>query len=271
MNDVSVTLSRQKKVAKSNDQSSEPNFVLQITIHFDGGSRGNPGVAGAGSEVVIVNRSTDVTSTSTYSVREYCGESATNNFAEYNGLLAGLETTKSFIEKLVSGISLPKTATRPLFRLKVYGDSNLIIQQMRGTWQCKHPNIMPFFHACRSLIEAMKKYDARSVVEFEHVYREQNKVADGEFVERNVVATSPLCLQGYSAYSANLCPASQLQKALANEAMDRRESWITSTTDVPISGGVEKKPTGRKNIASAPSTKEAIDVDDSDENSHHSC
>jgi ribonuclease HI len=127
-----------------------------------------------------------VTSTSTYSVREYCGESATNNFAEYKGLLAGLETTKSFIEKLVSGISLPKTATWPLFRLKVYGDSNLIIQQMRGTWQCKHPNIMPFFHACRSLIEAMKKYDARSVVEFEHVYREQNKVADGEFVERNV-------------------------------------------------------------------------------------
>ncbi len=162
--------------------------MLQITIHFDGGSRGNPGVAGAGSEVVIVDSSTDVISTTTYSVREYCGERATNNYAEYNGLLAGLEKTKSFIEDHASRLSLLK---RPLFHLKVCGDSNLIIQQMRGTWQCTHPNIVPFFHACRSVVEEIKKYDVRSVFEFDHVYREQNKVADGELSKNCLLLPDP--------------------------------------------------------------------------------
>ena len=177
---VAVASRQQQKAAKLNDQSPTSNFVLQITIHFDGGSRGNPGLAGAGAEVVVVDHTTDPISTTTYSVREYCGERATNNYAEYKGLLAGLGQAKSCIEQHASRESSPK---RPLLRLQVYGDSNLIIQQLRGTWQCKHPNIVPLFHACQSILGEMKKYDTRSVFVFDHVYREHNTVADGERLE----------------------------------------------------------------------------------------
>jgi len=177
---VAVASIRLQKAAKLNDKSPTSNFALQITIHFDGGSRGNPGLAGAGAEVVVVDHTTDPISTTTHSVREYCGERATNNYAEYKGLLAGLGRAKSCIEQHASRESSPK---RPLLRLQIYGDSNLIIQQLRGTWQCKHPNIVPLFHACQSILGEMKKYDTRSVFAFDHVYREHNKVADGERLE----------------------------------------------------------------------------------------
>ena len=178
--DVAVASNQQQKASKLNDQSPTSNFLLQITIHFDGGSRGNPGLAGAGAEVVVVDHTTDPISTTTYSVREYCGEWATNNYAEYKGLLAGLGQAKSCIEQHASRESSPK---RPLLRLQVYGDSNLIIQQLRGSWQCKHPNIVPLFHACQIILGEMKTYDTRSVVAFDHVYREHNKVADGDRLE----------------------------------------------------------------------------------------
>ena len=181
--DVAVTSKQQKKAATLNDQSPTLNFLFQITIHFDGGSRGNPGVAGAGAEVIVVDNSTDEVNTTIYSAREYCGERATNNYAEYKGLLAGLRQAKSCIEQHASRESSPE---RPLFRLQVYGDSNLIIQQLRGSWQCKHPNIVPLFQACQSMIGEMKIYDTRSVVAFDHVYREQNKVADGERFEKEL-------------------------------------------------------------------------------------
>ena len=195
--DVASVSSRQEKVAKSNDLSCESHFALQITIHFDGGSRGNPGVAGAGAEVVMLDSTTDVVSTTTYSAREYCGERATNNYAEYRGLLAGLARAKSCIEQHASMMSLSK---RPLFRLQVFGDSNLIIQHMRGTWQCKHPNIVPLFHACRSMVEEIQKYDVRSVVEFDHVYREQNKVADGELVEDIFIPYPTACSDRFNIF-----------------------------------------------------------------------
>ena len=93
---------------------SEPksNHRLRITIHFDGGSRGNPGVAGAGAQVVLSEEGricdSDATNSITtnnnvvsennivkeYHVRKFCGTHATNNYAEYWGLLAGLEMAK---------------------------------------------------------------------------------------------------------------------------------------------------------------------------------
>jgi ribonuclease HI len=178
--DVAVASNQQEKATKLNYQSPTLIFLLQVTIHFDGGSRGNPGVAGAGAEVVVVDHSKDPISTTTYSVREYCGERATNNYAEYKGLLSGLRQAKSCIERHASRESSPK---RPLLLLQVYGDSNLIIQQLRGSWKCKHPNIVPLFDACQSILGEIKKYDTRSVVAFDHVYREHNKVADGERLE----------------------------------------------------------------------------------------
>mmetsp|Transcript_40943 Transcript_40943/g.73820 ORF Transcript_40943/g.73820 Transcript_40943/m.73820 type:complete len:357 (+) Transcript_40943:175-1245(+) len=246
------TPSNQRKKQASSGSS---NFRLQITIYFDGGSRGNPGLAGAGADVVVLDNNsndTQATTTTTYSVREYCGLKQTNNFAEYHGLLAGLKQAKVCIEQYSSKQSAQSSTSsstqNPLFQLQIYGDSKLIIQQLRGTWQCNHPNIKPLFHQCQQLIGEMKGMGEKSEVLYEHVYREHNKVAD----------------------------------ALANEAMDQRRSWTTSTADGSIDDShndskksavaVTKKSraaaeTKKNNPAS--SGQEVIDVDDSDSDSHY--
>jgi ribonuclease HI len=235
--------------------------TISITIHFDGGSRGNPGLAGAGAEVVVTNNlaTANDTRTTTYLIREYIGENATNNYAEYKGLIFGLRKAKSYIAQW-SDFNVLKSQGR--LRLQVYGDSNLIIQQLRGTWQCKHPNLIRLFEDSQRLIDEIKQCasqecNLRCDISFDHVYREHNKVAD----------------------------------ALANEAMDQRKSWTTTISDDgDISDDVFYDSKDKSNVCddlqnkstySLPVKQErehrnkdisgVIDVDDSDEESHHSC
>lgn len=233
---------QRKKTSNQQKQSPKSNFRLQITIYFDGGSRGNPGLAGAGAEVVVVNNSNDTQAAATYSVRKYCGDRQTNNYAEYHGLLAGLKQAKLCIEhySLTSPLS-----QNPLFQLQIYGDSLLIINQLKGAWQCKHQNIIPLFCESQQLIGEMKGLDSKSEVLLEHVYRKDNKVADG----------------------------------LANEAMDLCKSWITSTgigsiEDAPNDGKesaavVERKKSNHE--IATPSKQRVIDVDGSGNESDYSC
>ena len=286
VNNTATQASTALTVAANN--SNWKNCRLQITIHFDGGSRGNPGVAGAGAQVVVAaqNISPDSSpalakTTTIYSIREYCGERATNNYAEYKGLIAGLERAKSCIERYVTASKHDDDDCRSLFHLQVYGDSNLIIQQLRGAYQCRNANIRPLFERSARLIDEMRGMGndiggdggrQRSQVSLDHVYRDKNKVAD----------------------------------ALANEAMDRRESWTTTTTESvgdgmtaddddddggsdaedgkkPLARSGDKKPPavvasmakrGKNNhqfAVSSKSGKEVIDVDDdSDNDSHYS-
>lgn len=148
----------------------------QITIHFDGGSRGNPGVAGAGSQVVF----TTSTSKTTFLIREYCGDKQTNNYAEYTGMIAGLKQAKSCVVNHVK--NMDPSESIPDFTIDVYGDSNLAIQQMNGCWQCKNENIKPLYNQARELAYTLTNGDvgAKCLLKFQHVYREQNKVADGK-------------------------------------------------------------------------------------------
>ena len=259
--EVALLASKQQKKMSTNN-----NAHLQITIHFDGGSRGNPGVAGAGAEVVVVSINSSSTSTkrTTYMIREYCGVRETNNFAEYKGLLAGLKQAKLCIEQYTAN-QLTFTTEKPLFQLQISGDSKLIIEQQRGARQCKHANIKPLFHQSQQLITEMENMDSNSTVLYDHVYREQNKVADG----------------------------------LANEAMDTRKSWTTTSSgDGSDSPDDERKQSAvavarkSKNInapkaavtipkvarsnksGAAPASKqkqEVIDVDDSDEEDPYYC
>mmetsp|Transcript_2732 Transcript_2732/g.3890 ORF Transcript_2732/g.3890 Transcript_2732/m.3890 type:complete len:297 (-) Transcript_2732:158-1048(-) len=174
-----------------------------IDIHFDGGSRGNPGVAGSGAEVIVVNNTARHPITTKYLIREFCGNKETNNYAEYNGLIAGLKQAKKVINETFGEILIPSLApllnvTKPITKLQVYGDSNLVIQQLKGNWKCKNESLKPLYHQCQRLIAEIKNNIASdSEVSFDHVYREQNKVAD----------------------------------ELANEAMDQRRSWMTSDAD----------------------------------------
>ncbi len=120
-----------------------------ITAYFDGGARSNPGPAGYG--VFVVDDQGAVLA----ELYEPLG-TATNNVAEYRGLIAALQWA----------------ADRELKQLIVKGDSQLIIEQMRGNYKVKHEGLKPLYLRARLLV--MQIGDVR----FEHVRREQNTEAD---------------------------------------------------------------------------------------------
>lgn len=120
-----------------------------ITAYIDGGARGNPGPAGYG--VRIENEAGEL-------VAELHGALgvATNNVAEYNGLLAALQWAVDHHEREVL----------------VRADSELLVKQMRGEYKVKHPGLQPLYVRARLLVMQLDK------VRFEHVRREFNKEAD---------------------------------------------------------------------------------------------
>ena len=120
-----------------------------ITAYFDGGSRGNPGPAGYGAYIV------DGDGTGVAELSGALGV-ATNNVAEYHGLIAALQWA----------------ADHDITAVKVKGDSLLLIEQMRGNYKVKNEGLRPLYHRARMLV--MQIGD----VSFEHVPREQNKDAD---------------------------------------------------------------------------------------------
>jgi probable phosphoglycerate mutase len=117
--------------------------------NIDGGSRGNPGPAGFG--VRIEQR--DGTLVDEFS--ESIGI-ATNNVAEYRGLLAALEWAK-------------RHGCR---ELHVRSDSLLLVQQMLGNYKVKHPGLQPLHARARALARDI------GTVTFEHVGRSMNAHAD---------------------------------------------------------------------------------------------
>lgn len=122
----------------------------QLIVEADGGSRGNPGIA-AGGAVVIDGESQQVLS----SVGVYVGI-ATNNVAEYNGLLAGL--TQAY-------------EIDPGALVHVRMDSKLVVEQMSGRWKIKHPDMAVLAAKAKDVI-------GNRVVTYEWVPRLQNALAD---------------------------------------------------------------------------------------------
>ncbi len=123
-----------------------------LAIFFDGGARGNPGPAAIGA--VVLDPLTDPPSRLA-SVSEYIGNT-TNNVAEYRALIAGLEAARAF----------------PARRLRIRGDSMLVIKQVLGEWRVKQPHLRPLLEDARRLLAS---YDD---VDLGHVRREQNADAD---------------------------------------------------------------------------------------------
>ncbi|WP_371678751.1 bifunctional RNase H/acid phosphatase [Streptomyces sp. NBC_01276] len=123
-----------------------PRFVVEA----DGGSRGNPGPAGYGAVVL------DPATGETLAERaEFIGV-ATNNVAEYKGLIAGLRAARE----------LAPDAT-----VLVRMDSKLVVEQMSGRWKIKHPDMKP-------LAAEAAKVLPRAQVTYEWIPRERNKHAD---------------------------------------------------------------------------------------------
>ena len=120
-----------------------------IIAYTDGGARGNPGPAGFG---VRIER-TDGTVVDEF--HESIGI-ATNNVAEYRGLIAALEWAQVHGE------------TEVLVR----SDSLLLVQQMLGNYKVKHPGLQPLYGKARLLAHDVGR------VRYEHVRREANRHAD---------------------------------------------------------------------------------------------
>jgi ribonuclease HI len=120
-----------------------------MVAYIDGGARGNPGPAGYGVRIEDDNGAL---------VQELHGPLgiATNNVAEYNGLLAALRWA----------------VDHGVRTLHVRADSELLVKQMRGEYKVKHPGLQPLYARARLLVLELDH------VRFEHVRREKNKEAD---------------------------------------------------------------------------------------------
>jgi probable phosphoglycerate mutase len=122
---------------------------LRVAIEADGGSRGNPGPAGYGA--VVLSPAGEVLAEAAEAIGR-----ATNNVAEYRGLIAGLDA------------ALALGATQVDVRM----DSKLVVEQMSGRWQIKHPDMKPLALQAKSLVRQFDK------VSFSWIPRERNKHAD---------------------------------------------------------------------------------------------
>jgi len=139
---------------------------MHFTIHADGGSRGNPGPAGAGAMI------RDHLGNSVASVSEFLG-TRTNNYAEYEAVILAFET----LTKLI-GTKQASTAT-----VEVKMDSELVVKQMKGVYKVKHPTMKAQF---ARLMEAKAVFKD---VSFTHVFRAENSDADAlanEAMDRGV-------------------------------------------------------------------------------------
>ena len=123
---------------------------MKVIVEADGGSRGNPGPAGYGAVVL------DAANEEVLAQRQAGLGVTTNNVAEYQGLIAGLR----------AAIDLGATD------VEVRMDSKLVVEQMSGRWQVKHPAMKPL------ALEAAKLVRELGSVRFGWIPRSRNSRAD---------------------------------------------------------------------------------------------
>jgi len=121
----------------------------KITLFVDGAARGNPGPAGIG--VVILGQN----NTKLKEYYKYIGNT-TNNIAEYNALVYGLQEALSIGAK----------------ELLIKLDSELVAKQIKGEYKVKNKNIKPLFDQAIHMLNKFEK------IEVKHVDRKENKEAD---------------------------------------------------------------------------------------------
>jgi ribonuclease HI len=113
---------------------------VRLVIHVDGGSRGNPGPAAAAA--VLSTPEGDVVD----EAHEFLGV-ATNNVAEYRGVLLGLARAKQL------------GATE----VEVVNDSELVAHQINGRYKVKHPDMKPLFLEAQQALRGFEKWSIRNV------------------------------------------------------------------------------------------------------------
>ena len=145
----------------SNEKSAKIFPEFDYKLQFDGCSKSNPGIAGAGAVIYKFNKEI-------CHIIQFVGNNETNNVAEYTGLIIGL---KEAIKLNIKSIY-------------VEGDSLLVIKQMKGEYKVKSPNLINLYNEAKEL---EKQFE---FILFSHIYRCQNKRAD----ELSNIAISKDCL-----------------------------------------------------------------------------
>jgi probable phosphoglycerate mutase len=125
------------------------NVRVKVTMFADGGSRGNPGPAASGAVLY------DDAGTIVREVGTFLGV-ATNNVAEWTGLITGLEAARDL------------GASEIVVRL----DSELVVKQLSGAYRVKHPNLIPLHAKAKTLLRSFAHADIG------HVPRKANAAAD---------------------------------------------------------------------------------------------
>lgn len=158
LNDLAFRLNRQGKHQEEIESAERERMESakkiatgkdDLIFVFDGGSRGNPGPA-AGVAVALDGDG------KTLIERGRFLEKDTNNVAEYHGLLLAIELAKEL------GVR----------RLRLQGDSELVVKQLRGEYKVKNKNLLPLFLAAIRSLREFPHWEIR------HIRREENQVAD---------------------------------------------------------------------------------------------
>ncbi|OON76720.1 bifunctional RNase H/acid phosphatase [Streptomyces tsukubensis] len=221
----------------------EPGAVRALVVEADGGSRGNPGPAGYGA--VVIDQETGETLAE---AAEFIGV-ATNNVAEYRGLIAGLEAARALAgaggghgapvatgtpgtrggrespgAPGAPGISgspdVPVPAVPVQVRVHVRMDSKLVVEQMSGRWRINHPGM-------RALAAEAARIFPPGQITYEWIPRAENKHAD----------------------------------RLANEAMDagaRGERWSAERSTAELDAGAARSAAGAGAAATAARSTDSV-------------
>ena len=118
-------------------------------LYVDGASRGNPGDAGIGALILDGDKNT------VEEYYEYIGRQ-TNNAAEYMALIGGLKKVKKYNPSV----------------LKIFSDSQLMVQQVKGQWRVKDSNLMLLYNKVTGLLSGIDSWQINAVP------RNENKRAD---------------------------------------------------------------------------------------------
>jgi ribonuclease HI len=129
--------------------SAPKSAAAAHTAHVDGGARGNPGPAGYGVAIQ------DASGHPVAELSEYLGHQ-TNNYAEYQGLLAALRYANE----------------NQIKALKVISDSELMVRQMKGIYKVRHPELRKLYEQAQQLVRGFEHFEIR------HALREHNQTAD---------------------------------------------------------------------------------------------
>ena len=123
--------------------------MSKYILRFDGCSKGNPGLAGAGA--VLYENEKEI-----WTGNAFVGKKETNNVAEYNGLIIG------FREAILKCI----------MSLHIEGVSLLVIKQMRGEYKVNSEKLRELYEICKNFEKQFMS------VTYTHILRNKNTVAD---------------------------------------------------------------------------------------------